>query len=173
MGETFQYVAPVAGAFGYTIEDVAVATGLMANAGIKGQKAGTAMRTMLTNLAKPTKQMRGYMEALSISLVDGEGNMKPFRQQLTEMREAFSGLSEAEKAEYAAGIAGKEGMSGLLAIVTASNKDFEKLSQSIDNSTDAAKRMSEVRIDNLAGDLKMCIRDSCTTIRSILYRRRY
>ena len=155
MGETFQYVAPVAGAFGYTIEDVAVATGLMANAGIKGQKAGTAMRTMLTNLAKPTKQMRGYMEALSISLVDGEGNMKPFRQQLTEMREAFSGLSEAEKAEYAAGIAGKEGMSGLLAIVTASNKDFEKLSQSIDNSTDAAKRMSEVRIDNLAGDLTL------------------
>lgn len=155
MGETFQYVAPVAGAFGYTIEDVAVATGLMANAGIKGQKAGTAMRTMLTNLAKPTKQMRGYMEALSISLVDGEGNMKPFRQQLTEMREAFSGLSEAEKAEYAAGIAGKEGMSGLLAIVTASNEDFEKLSQSIDNSTDAAKRMSKVRIDNLAGDLTL------------------
>ncbi|MFQ7877314.1 phage tail tape measure protein [Enterocloster sp.] len=64
MGETFKYVAPVAGAFGYTVEDVAVATGLMAN-GIKAEKAGTAMRTMLTNLAKPTKQMQGYMDKLS------------------------------------------------------------------------------------------------------------
>ena len=152
MGETFQYVAPVAGAFGYTVEDVAVATGLMANAGIKGQKAGTAMRTMLTNLAKPTKQMRGYMEALSISLVDSEGNMKPLSQQMIELRESFSGLSEAEKAEYAAGIAGKEGMSGLLAMVSASDEDFEKLTQAIGNSSGAAQEMSEVRLDNLIGD---------------------
>lgn len=155
MGETFQYVAPVAGAFGYSIEDVAIATGLMANAGIKGQKAGTAMRAMLTNLAKPTKQIQGYMDALKISLVDGAGNMKPFRQQLNELRSAFAGLTEAEKAEYAAGIAGKEGMSGLLAIVTASQSDFSKLADAIDSSTGAAQKMSEVRIDNLSGDLTL------------------
>lgn len=153
MGATFQYVAPVAGSFGYTIEDVATATGLMANAGIKGEKAGTAMRTMLTNLAKPTKQMRGYMNKLSLSLVDSTGKMKPFRQQLQELRQGFSGLSEAERAEYAAGIAGKEGMSGLLAIVNASEADFTKLTAAIDNSTGAAKEMSEVRLDNLAGDI--------------------
>lgn len=153
MGATFQYVAPVAGSFGYTIEDVATATGLMANAGIKGEKAGTAMRTMLTNLAKPTKQMRGYMNKLSLSLVDGTGKMKPFRQQLQELRQGFSGLSEAERAEYAAGIAGKEGMSGLLAMVNASEADFTKLTAAIDNSAGAAKKMSEVRLDNLAGDI--------------------
>lgn len=155
MGETFQYIAPVAGAFGYTIEDVAVATGLMASAGIKGQKAGTAMRAMLTNLAKPTKQVQGYMSALSISLTDTQGNMKPFRKQMEELRGAFAGLTEAQRAEYAAGIAGKEGMSGLLAMVTASDADFEKLVQSIDASSGAARRMSEVRMDNLAGDLKL------------------
>lgn len=153
MGATFQYVAPVAGSFGYTIEDVATATGLMANAGIKGEKAGTAMRTMLTNLAKPTKQMRGYMNKLSLSLVDSTGKMKPFRQQLQELRQGFSGLSEAERAEYAAGIAGKEGMSGLLAMVNASEADFTKLTVAIDNSTGAAKKMSEVRLDNLGGDV--------------------
>lgn len=153
MGATFQYVAPVAGSFGYTIEDVATATGLMANAGIKGEKAGTAMRTMLTNLAKPTKQMRGYMNKLSLSLVDGTGKMKPFRQQLQELRQGFSGLSEAERAEYAAGIAGKEGMSGLLAMVNASEADFTKLTAAIDNSAGAAKKMSEVRLDNLEGDI--------------------
>lgn len=153
MGATFQYVAPVAGSFGYTIEDVAVATGLMANAGVKGEKAGTALRITLANLAKPTKAMQGYMNALSISLVDGEGKMKPFRQQLLELRQGFAGLSEAERAEYAAGIAGKEGMSGLLAIVNASESDFTKLTAAIDNSTGAAKKMSEIRLDNLEGDI--------------------
>lgn len=155
MGETFKYIAPVAGAFGYTVEDVAVATGLMANAGIKAEKAGTAMRTMLTNLAKPTKQMRGYMDALSISLVDGKGKMKPFDQQLKELRASFSKLSEAERAEYAAGIAGKEGMSGLLAIVNASDKDFKELTESIESSAGAAERMAEMRLDNLKGDLTL------------------
>ena len=157
MGETFKYVAPVAGAFGYTVEDVAVATGLMANAGIKAEKAGTAMRTMLTNLAKPTKQMQGYMDKLSLSLVDGKNKMKPFDQQLREMRASFSKLSEAERAEYAAGIAGKEGMSGLLAIVNASDEDFEKLTKSIEGSAGAAERMAGMRLDNLKGDLTLLL----------------
>lgn len=157
MGETFKYVAPVAGAFGYTVEDVAVATGLMANAGIKAEKAGTAMRTMLTNLAKPTKQMQGYMDDLSISLVDGSGKMKPFDQQLRELRKSFSTLTEAERAEYAAGIAGKEGMSGLLAIVNASDEDFEKLTKSIEGSAGAAERMAGMRLDNLKGDLTLLL----------------
>lgn len=155
MGETFQYVAPIAGSFGYTIEDVALATGLMANSGIKGEKAGTALRGMLTNLAKPTKQMRGYMEELKISLTDSIGEMKPFRDLLGELKIGFSGLTEAQKAEYAAGIAGKESMSGLLAVVNASDSDFEKLAESIDNSTGAAERMSEVQLDNLRGDLTL------------------
>ena len=115
------------------------------------------MRTMLTNLAKPTKQMRGYMKALSISLVDGHGEMKPFNQQLEEMRAGFASLTEAEKAEYAAGIAGKEGMSGLLAIVNASEEDFQKLTESIGNSAGAAERMAQVRLDNLKGDLTLLL----------------
>lgn len=155
MGDTFQYVAPVAGSFGYDVKDVAVGIGLMANAGIKGQKAGTALRTTLTNLAKPTKQIQGYMDALSISLTDSEGNVKPFRDQLLSLRDAFAGLSEAERAEYAAGIAGKEGMSGLLAMVNASDADFEKLASAIENSNGAAERMANIRLDNLQGDVTL------------------
>lgn len=155
MGNTFQYVAPVAGAFGYTVEDVALGVGLMANAGIKAEKAGTAMRAMLTNLAKPTKQVQGYMDKLSLSLADSSGNMKPYRQLLQELRQKFDGLTESQKAEYAAGIAGKEGMSGLLAILSASDADFNKLAESIDNSAGAAQKMSEIRLDNLKGDLTL------------------
>lgn len=155
MGETFKYVAPVAGSLGYTIEEVALAAGLMANTGIKAEQAGTAMRAMFTNLAKPTKQMQGYMDALSLSLVDEKGEMKSLSQLLNDLRTGFSNLTEAEKAEYAAGIAGKEGMSGLLAIVNTSEDDFKKLTEEINNSAGAAEAMSKMRLDNLKGDLTL------------------
>lgn len=155
MGETFKYVAPVAGSLGYTIEEVALAAGLMANTGIKAEQAGTAMRTIFTNLAKPTKQMQGYMDALSLSLVDEKGEMKSLSQLLNDLRTGFSNLTEAEQAEYAAGIAGKEGMSGLLAIVNTSEDDFKKLTEEINNSAGAAEAMSKMRMDNLKGDLTL------------------
>lgn len=155
LGLALEYVAPVAGALAYSYEDVAVAIGMMSNANIKGEKAGTAMRTMLTNLAKPTDDMLGYMEELGISLTDSEGRMLPLRQVLADIREGFSGLTEAERAEYAAGIAGKEGMSGLLAIVNTAQEDFATLTRRIDNSAGAAQEMSQVRMDNLAGDFEL------------------
>lgn len=153
MGETFKYVAPVAGALGYSIEDASVAIGLMANSGIKGSQAGTSLKNVLTNLAKPTDQIQSYMDKLNISMVDQAGNVKPLNQLLNEMRDSFAGLTEAEKAEYAAGIAGKEGMSGLLAIVNASQSDFDKLTEAINNSSGAAQDVADVMMDNLGGQL--------------------
>lgn len=153
MGETFKYVAPVAGALGYNIEDTSVAIGLMANSGIKGSQAGTSLKNMLTNLAKPTDQVQSYMDKLNISLTDSAGNVKPLNQLLDEMRGGFSGLTDAQKAEYAAGIAGKEGMSGLLAIVNSSQTDFDNLTESINNSNGAAKDVADVMLDNLGGQL--------------------
>lgn len=153
MGETFKYVAPVAGALGYSIEDTSVAIGLMANSGIKGSQAGTSLKNVLTNLAKPTDQVQSYMNKLNISLTDSAGNVKPLNQLLNEMRDGFNGLTEAEKAEYAAGIAGKEGMSGLLAIVNSSQTDFDNLTEAINNSGGAAQNVADVMMDNLGGQL--------------------
>lgn len=153
MGETFKYVAPVAGALGYSIEDASVAIGLMANSGIKGSQAGTSLKNVLTNLAKPTDQVQSYMDKLNISLTDSAGNVKPLNQLLNEMRDGFNGLTEAEKAEYAAGIAGKEGMSGLLAIVNSSQADFDNLTEAINNSSGAAQNVADTMMDNLGGQL--------------------
>lgn len=153
MGETFKYVAPVAGALGYSIEDASVAIGLMANSGIKGSQAGTSLKNVLTNLAKPTDQVQAYMDKLNISLTDSAGNVKPLNKLLNEMRDGFNGLTEAEKAEYAAGIAGKEGMSGLLAIVNSSQADFDNLTEAINNSSGAAQNVANVMMDNLGGQL--------------------
>lgn len=153
MGETFKYVAPVAGALGYSIEDTSVAIGLMANSGIKGSQAGTSLKNVLTNLAKPTDQVQSYMDKLNISLTDSAGNVKPLNQLLNEMRNGFNGLTDAEKAEYAAGIAGKEGMSGLLAIVNSSQTDFDNLTEAINNSNGAAETVADTMMDNLGGQL--------------------
>ena len=153
MGETFKYVAPVAGAMGYDVEDVAVAIGLMANSGIKASQAGTALRNILTKLAKPTKESSTAMEALDISLTDAEGNMKPFMEVIEDLRDRFSGLSEAEAAQYAAMLAGQNGMSGLLAIVNAAPADFETLTAAIDNCDGATADMAATMQDNLTGRL--------------------
>lgn len=155
MGATFQYAAPVAGALGYSIEDVALAVGLMANAGIKGEKAGTALRGTLTNLSKPSAEVAKYTQELGISLTDSAGQMLPLSELTDELREKFTGLTEAEKAQYAAGIAGKEAMSGLLAIVNAGEADYQKLSAAIEHCTGAAGKMAEVKLDNFEGQVTL------------------
>lgn len=196
MGETFKYAAPLAGALGYSIEDTAAAIGLMANAGIKGSQAGTALRSILTRMAKPTKESYAAMETLGVSLVDSEGNMKSFMDVILDLRDAFHndliiseeefaemlgelntaleaseitskdyekslemlmerayGAEGAVMAEYAAMLGGQEAMSGLLAIVNASDEDFQKLTESIYGANGAAEEMAAIMQDNLQGDI--------------------
>lgn len=153
MGETFKYVAPLAGSMKYSIEDTATAIGLMANAGIKGSQAGTELRSILTRLVKPPKDAAAALSALGISTTKADGSMKPMRQTMAELREKFSGLTDSQKSQYAAAIAGQEAMSGLLAIVNASDSDFNKLQKAIDNSSDAAKKQADIMNNNLQGAL--------------------
>ncbi len=153
MGETFKYVAPLAGSMKYSIEDTATAIGLMANAGIKGSQAGTELRSILTRLVKPPTDAAAALSALGISTTKADGSMKPMRQTMAELREKFSGLTDSQKSQYAAAIAGQEAMSGLLAIVNASDSDFNKLQKAIDNSSGAAKKQADVMNNNLQGAL--------------------
>ena len=153
MGETFKYVAPVAGALGYTAEDTALAIGLMANSGIKASQAGTSLRSIMSRMAKPTKEVQGAMDKLRVSLTDSNGNMKSLNEVMGDLRNGFAGLSEAEAAEMAAALGGQEAMSGLLAIVNASDDDFDKLSDAIYSCDGAAKRMADTMNDNLQGQI--------------------
>lgn len=197
MGETFKYAAPLAGAMGYSMEDMAVATGLMANSGIKATQAGTSLRAMLTRLSTGSGEAGIAMEKLGIQLDDGHGNMKSLMQIMEELRGSFGDLkmsqadftaqmsrldsalesgemdedefSEAQdelitkaygaegamKAQYAAMLAGKNGLSGFLAIVNSSDEDFDKLTESIYNSEGAAQSMAETMRDNLEGSLTL------------------
>lgn len=151
MGATFKYAAPLAGALKYSVEDVATAIGLMANAGIKGEQAGTSLRSMFTRLAKPPKECAEAMDTLGISIKNSDGSAKPLNQTLQDMRQKFSKLSDTQKTQYASAIAGTEAMSGLLAIVNASDTDFNKLTKAIFSANGSAEKMAKTMNDNLKG----------------------
>lgn len=197
MGETFKYAAPVMGAMGYSAEDTALAIGLMGNAGIKASNAGTALRGIVSRMAKPTDEVQMAMDRLGISLYDDEGKMYSFYEIMEQMRAGFGqinmpveefesqmkslngllesgeltekkyndaveeltlqafGAEEAEKARAAAMLAGKNALSGLLAIVNASDEDFNNLKTAIDSSNGAAQNMAEIMQDNASGQMEI------------------
>lgn len=151
MGETFKYAAPVAGALGYSIEDTAVAVGLMANAGIKGSQAGTALRSAFTRLVKPTKEVNKGLELIGLSADDFRG--KSLHETIDILRDSFKGLDGSQQAEIASMIFGQRAMSGMLGIINASEEDYNKLSDAIKNSSGSADEMAKIMNDNLQGDL--------------------
>ena len=136
MGETFKYCAPIAGALGFSAEDTAQAIGLMANAGIKGSQAGTALRTIMNNLAGEVKITGSALGEVTIATTNADGSMRDLSDILADCRGAFSQLSESEQAAAAEALVGKNAMSGFLALMNAGDADIEKLSSSIDHCSD-------------------------------------
>lgn len=154
MGETFKYAGGIAGALGYSLEDVALATGLMANAGIKGEMAGTALRSIMTRLVTPTGEASLALEQVGFSAKNADGSIKPFRDQLKELRAAMQNMTDSQKAEFAQTVAGTEAMTGFLDVINASDADFAKMTNAVDNSNGAASKMASTMNDNAKGAMK-------------------
>lgn len=155
LGESFKYAAPVAGALGYSAEDTAIALGLMASAGIKGSQGGTALRGSLTRLIKPTDEAAVLMEQYGLSMTNADGSMKSLGEVMNMLRDKLGGLTEAEQAQVAAQIFGQEAMSGMLAIINASDSDYAKLTDAIYDADGAAQQMADTMLDNLSGQLTL------------------
>lgn len=153
LGEAFKYVAPLAGAMGYKIEDLSLALGLMANSGIKASQGGTSLRRVLQNLSDPTGEVAGAMKDLGISMFNPDGSAKSLYDLMVELRGSMRGLSEEEQAMYANTIAGSTGLSGLLAIVNASDEDFNNLANAIYNADGAGMEMYDTMTNNLKGSV--------------------
>lgn len=165
MGYTFQYLATSAGSLGYSIQDTALAIDLVADMGIKGEKAGTGLMAVLTGLASPSKEAAEAMFQYGITLDDGTGKAKPLRQTILELRDVFKKLNPLEQQNLAHTLAGVDGMKSLNAIVGASDERFQALADSIDHATDSVEENGKIydgwsemvaskRTDNLTGDLK-------------------
>ncbi len=154
MGETFKMSASVAGALGYSIEDVAVAMGLMANSGVKGS-AGTALRNTFNGLLEGVTLTGAAFGEYEYCAVKADGTMKDFGATIDELRGYFEQMTEAERVANAQAIAGQRGYNGLLAILNATDADYASLTNSINNCTGAAQRMADVKLDNLNGQLTL------------------
>ena len=155
MGETFKYAAPIAGALGYSAEDTALAIGLMANAGIKGSQAGTSLRKIMTELNGEIKISGKELGDVTIQTTNADGSMRDFNDILMDCREAFSHLTESEKASAAEALVGKNAMSGFLAIMNATEADVTKLSGALADCDGEAQRMADTMNDNLEGQLTL------------------
>lgn len=154
LGESFKYIAPVAGSMGLSIEDVTTALSAMSMSGIKGSQAGTSLRGVLTRMVKPTDQVAAAMDELGIVLTNSDGTFKSLDQILSEMRGSFSDLTDEQKTYYAATLAGQEGMSGLLSLLNISQEEYDEIAASMDNASGVAKETAEVMRDNLAADVE-------------------
>ena len=155
MGETFKYVASMAGSLSYSIEDVALMTGLMANSGIKSTQAGTSLNSVLTRLATNSSGAADAIAALGVNFYDSAGNARPLGTVMGELREATKGMNQEQKSNLANTVAGMEAQKGLLAILNASEEDYNKLADAISNADGASKRMSDTMMDNLSGDITL------------------
>ena len=154
MGYSFKQCGALAGTMGYSIQDLSLALGLMANAGIKGETAGMAIKNAIANMASPTEKMATVMDELGLSLTDADGNMKSFKTVIEDIRSSFSKLSQEEQASASANLFGKEAMAGMLSLVSASDADFNKLADAIANANGSAEQMATVMQDNLKGKIK-------------------
>jgi TP901 family phage tail tape measure protein len=151
MGETLKYVGPVAGALGISMDDLSVAIGLMGNAGLKGGQAGTSLRAGLTNLVKPTKEMRNAMEKYGVELVKNADGSVNLMGTMENLRSVLGGLDQTTQAQALSTIFGKEAMSGWASIVNASEGDFNKLTEAIANSEGSAKKMADTMLEGSQG----------------------
>lgn len=155
MGETFKYAGSMAGALGYSIEDVALMTGLMANTGIKATMAGTALNSIFTRLSTNTNGAADAMSDLGIEFFTSEGNARDLSDVMEELRAATANMTAEQKSQLANTIAGTQAQKGLLAILNASEEDYNKLADAINNADGAAAQMSETMLDNLQGSITL------------------
>ncbi len=155
MGDTFKYAGSMAGTLGYSIEDVALATGLMANSGVKGSMAGTALNSMFTRLSTNTNGAADALAELGIDFYDAEGNANDLSDILDELRIVTADWNDEQKTSLANTVAGMEAQKGFLAILNASEDDYNSLADAINNADGSAESMAETMLDNLEGTLTL------------------
>lgn len=155
MGETFKSSAAIAGALGYSIEDVATMVGLMANSGVKASIAGTALKNIFNGISDEVTLTSSAFGEMTYTGVNLDGSMKDLSTVVSDLRVYFDQMTDAEKKANAQAIAGERGYNGLLAILNATEEDYNKVSESINNCTGAAQRMANIKLDNLQGDVTL------------------
>jgi TP901 family phage tail tape measure protein len=154
MQYSFKYAAPLAKQLGISLEELAAATEIMANAGMRGEQAGTTLRMAMIRLSDPPKKAREALEDLGVSIKDAHGNFRPFSDIVDQLRDGLKGMSNAEKVAALSAIFGAEAVSGMLNIIDAGPEKLNKLTKSLQNSAGASAKTAAQMKNNLAGALQ-------------------
>ncbi|OJF17921.1 MAG: phage tail tape measure protein, partial [Bacillaceae bacterium G1] len=154
MQYAFKYAAPVANSLGMSIEELSAAIGIMANAGIRGEQAGTTMRAALLQLIDPSDEAAKMLDQLGIAITDAQGNFRPFRDIIADLKNAMSGMSNAQKDAFLATLFGREAVSGMLAVIEAGPEALNEFTTALENSTGASAEAAAKMKDNLQGALE-------------------
>lgn len=155
MQYAFKYAAGPAAQLGIGMEELAASVGIMSNAGIKGETAGTALRSAMLRLVKPPKVAANMLKELGVTTTDSSGNMKSLSQIIGELQKGMDGMTSAQKGAALATIFGTEAVSGMMALVSAGPEKIDKLTQSLIKSDGASKKAADSMLEGWAGALKM------------------
>ncbi|MCY8025659.1 phage tail tape measure protein [Bacillus sonorensis] len=154
IGQTMKYAAPAAKTAGLSMEELAAATGIMANSGIKADMAGTALRSTLTRLAAPPKPAASAIEELGLKVTDSTGKMRPFADIIGQVNEKTKDYTETEKIRIAKQLAGQHALSGFITLMHAGKDKLQDFTKEIENSGGAADKVAKKQMDNLAGSME-------------------
>lgn len=154
MGYALKYAGTAANSAGWSLEQTAAAIGIMSNAGIKGEQAGTTLRGALVRLMNPTKEMCDVMDAYGLSMYDSNGKMKSLKEIVKMLNNEFGGLTDQQKNLEIATLFGTESLSGMLALMNAGPEEIDKLTKSLENSDGSAQKMAKTMQNNLKGALE-------------------
>ncbi|MED4299746.1 phage tail tape measure protein [Geobacillus stearothermophilus] len=154
MQYTFKYAAPIARTLGISLEQLGAATEIMANAGIRGEQAGTTLRAALIRLSDPPKEAAATLKELGVRITDSSGKMLPFNQIIAQLSKSTKDMSNAQKLAALSTIFGTEAASGMLTVIEAGPQKFDELTKSLQNSSGASQEAAQKMKDNLKGSLE-------------------
>ncbi|OMI07709.1 phage tail tape measure protein [Bacillus paralicheniformis] len=154
LGEAMKPLAPMASSLGWSLEDSTSAVMALADAGIKGEMAGSAFATSLGRLTKPTREMRNTMKELGLEFFDAEGNMKSMPEVIAELERGTAGMTKEQKAATLTTLFGAEAYKHWSTLLSKGSDELGKNSKALENADGTAKKMADTMSDNLQGKTK-------------------
>ncbi|UTH10902.1 phage tail tape measure protein [Macrococcoides canis] len=151
MQYALKYAAPTARSLGMSLEETSASIGIMTDAGLRGEQAGTTLRGALYGLLSPSEENSKMMKKMGIEITDNEGNFVGLSQVIENLDESMQGMTETQKSANLAQLVGKEAAPGMLLLMQKGKDGIDNLTSSLEQSDGASKKAADAMMDNLKG----------------------
>ncbi|RVT57409.1 phage tail tape measure protein [Niallia taxi] len=154
MQYAFKYAGAPAAALGVSMEETAASIGLMTNAGLQGENAGTALRASLLALLNPSEKNSKMMESMGIQITDTAGNFVGISKLVDNLSKSMEGMTDTQKAANLASLVGTEAVSGFLALMDAGPAKIDEMTASLENSAGASQEAANKMKAGIGGSIE-------------------